>query len=509
MDAGITPSIDHGPGTVPHLLLDRVRRTPGAEAYTYPDRDEWHAVTWSDVYAAVVPLAAGLIARGVVAGERVAICAATSFSAILADLAIACAGGVAVPIYPATRDDETRTQTHRAGAVLTFADRPVLSSPVQHLDRLDDLAAEGRALLASDPGAVSRRIAALTADDPAWLIYTACDDGRTKGVCLTHRAATYGAVAVAQTGIVSPADRQLLWLPLAHVFGRALLLMGIRVGFPTAVDGRADRVADNLRATRPTFLGSVPHVLTKVCTLDSEDLGGRLRFAISGSARLSGEVIERFDRRGIPVLECYGITETAGPACANRPDMRRVGTVGVPLPGTRIRIDAAGELLIRSPGVMTGYDHDPAETAAALDSERWFHTGDLARIDADGFVTVTGRKKEVFKTSTGKYVCPAAISERFRAVLPGAELVVDGELRPYCVGLVFTSLPDPVVDAALDRLNTTLNRWEKVRRFSVIRTPLDTHDQSKAGRPIRERVLTRYATVTSGLYERGQFRNSG
>ncbi|MGN5235558.1 MULTISPECIES: AMP-binding protein [unclassified Rhodococcus (in: high G+C Gram-positive bacteria)] len=509
MGAGITPSTDNRPGTVPHLLLDRVRRTPDAEAYTYPDGDDWRSATWADVHAAVVPLAAGLIARGVVAGTRVAICAATSFSAILADLAIACAGAVTVPIYPATRDDETRTQIHRARAVLTFADRPVLSSPVQRLDRLDDLAAEGRALLSSDPEAVPRRIAALTADDPAWLIYTACDDGRTKGACLTQRAATYGAGAVAQTGIVSPADRQLLWLPLAHVFGRTLLLMGIQVGFPTAVDGRADRVADNLRATRPTFLGSVPHVLTKVCNLDSGDLGGRLRFTISGSARLSTEVLERFERRGVPVLECYGITETAGPACANLPGMRRIGTVGVPLPGTRIRISTSGELLIRSPGVMTGYDHDPAETAAALDSEYWFHTGDLARIDADGFVTVTGRKKEVFKTSTGKYVCPEAISERFRAVLPGAELVVDGELRPYCVGLVFTALPDPAVDAALDRLNATLNRWEKVRRFAVIRTPLDTHDRNEAGRPIRDRVLARYAAVASGLYEHGQLRNSG
>ena len=129
--------------------------------------------------------------------------------------------------------------------------------------------------------------------------------------------------------------------------------------------------------------------------------------------------------------------------------------------------------------------------------------------NSDGFVTVTGRKKEVFKTSTGKYVCPAAISERFRAVLPGAELVVDGELRPYCVGLVFTALPDPAVDAALDRLNATLNRWEKVRRFAVIRTPLDTHDRNEAGRPIRDRVLARYAAVASGLYEHGQLRNSG
>ncbi len=508
MGAGIAPSTDGEPGTVPHLLLDRVRRTPDAEAYTYPDHDGWHPVTWSEVYAAVMPLAAGLIARGVVTGARVAMCAATSYRAILADLAIACAGAVTVPIYPATRDDEARTQIHRAGVVLTIADRPVLSSPVQRLDRLDDLAAEGRALLASDPEAVSRRIEAQTADDPAWLIYTACDDGRTKGACLTHRAATYGAAAVAQTGIVSPADRQLLWLPLAHVFGRALLLLGIHVGFPTAVDGRADRVTDNLRATRPTFLGSVPHVLTKVCALDDKDLG-RLRFVISGSARLSSDVIEIFDRRGVPVLECYGITETAGPACANLPGMRRVGTVGVPLPGTRIGISEAGELLIRSPGVMIGYDHDPAETAAAIDTEGWFHTGDLARVDADGFVTVTGRRKEVFKTSTGKYVCPGAISQRFRALRPGIELVVDGELRPYCVGLVFTALSDPAVDAVLGRLNSTLNHWEKVRRFAVIRTPLDAQDRDEAGRPIRDRVLARYAAVVSGLYERGQFRNSG
>jgi long-chain acyl-CoA synthetase len=509
MGTGLAANTDGRPDTVPHLFLDRVRHSPDAEAYAYPDGGGWHRVTWSGVYTAVIPLAAGLIARGVVPGARVAMCAATSYRAILADLAIACAGAVTVPIYPATRDDEARTQIHRAGAVLTFADRPVLSSPVQRLDRLDDLAAEGRILLSSDPEAVSLRITALNGDDPAWLIYTACDDGRTKAACLTHRAATYGAAAVAQTGIVSPVDRQLLWLPLAHVFGRALLLLGIHVGFPTAVDGRADRVTDNLRVTGPTFLGSVPHVLTKVCALDVEDLGGRLRFVISGSARLSSEVIDRFDRRGVPVLECYGITETAGPSCANLPGARRVGTVGVPLRGTRVGISEAGELLIRSPGVMTGYDNDPAETAAAIDAEGWFRTGDLAHVDADGFVTVTGRKKEVFKTSTGKYVCPGAISERFRTLRPGAELVVDGELRPYCVGLVFTALPDPVVDAALGQLNSTLNHWEQLRRFAVIRTPLDEHDRDEAGRPIRDRVLARYASVVSGLYERGQLRNSG
>lgn len=492
-----------GPVTVPALLLDRVTRSPGSVAYLRPAGRHWRRSTWAEVREDVFELAAGLIARGVEPGMRVAICAITSYRSVLADLAVACAGAVTVPIYPATRGDEVRSQLLRARTVLGITDRAVPFAPFRSLDRLGELACEGRRLLARDPGAVSRRIAGLSADDTAAVIYTACDDGRTKGACLTHRGATYGARAVAQTGMISSADRQLLWLPLSHVFGRSLLFMAMHAGATTAVDGRADRVIGNLRSVQPTFLGSVPHVLAKIARLDRGELGGRLRFVISGSAQLPGEIAARLERLGVPVLEGYGITETSGPSCVNLLGAHRSGTLGRPLRGTEIRIADNGELLVRSPGVMTGYEDDPAKTGAALDAEGWFHTGDLAEIDADGFVTVTGHRKDTFKTSTGKYVGPTALAARWREVCPGAELVVAGELRPYCVGLVFGTAPESVVAAAVDRLNARSEPWEHIRRFATVRTPLDEADQDGAGRPIRGRVLARYAETVEALYAHG------
>ena len=495
---------DGFPATVPGLLLDRVSRSPDSVAYLCPDGDRWRPSTWTDVRREVFDLAAGLIGRGVGAGSRVAICATTCYRTVVADLAIACAGGVTVPIYPATRDDEVRSQIRRAHTVLTVADRPVAATDVLGIDGLDKLADEGRRLLRTDPDVVERRIAALSPDDEAALIYTACEDGRTKGACLTHRGTTYGARAVAQTGMISSSDRQLLWLPLAHVFGRSLLLMAMHTGVSTAVDGRADRVTANLRTVRPTFLGSVPHVLEKIARLERDELGGRLRFVVSGSARLSEDVARRFEQLGVPVLECYGITETSGPSCANLLGAHRPGTVGRPLRGTEVRIADTGELLIRSPGVMTGYHDDPAESAAALDADGWFHTGDLAEIDADGFVVVTGHRKDTFKTSTGKYVGPTALADRWRRMCPGSELVVAGELRPYCVGLVFTTAPEPVVAAALEQLDARSDPWERIRRFVTVSEPPETDDLDPAGRPIRDRVLARYASLVDEMYANGR-----
>ena len=495
---------DGFPATVPDLLLDRVARSPDSVAYLRPDGGRWRPSTWAEVRREVFELAAGLIGRGVEPGMRVAICATTCYRSVVADLAVSCAAGVSVPIYPTTRDDEARAQIRRAHAVLTLADRPVRATSLQRLDRLDELAAEGRRLFETAPDVVERRIAALSPDDPSAMIYTACEDGRTKGACLTHRGTTYGARAVAQTGMISSSDRQLLWLPLAHVFGRSLLLMAMHAGATTAVDGRADRVTANLRTVRPTFLGSVPHVLEKIARLERDELGGRLRFVIAGSARLAEEIRARFERLGVPVLEGYGITETSGPSCVNLLGAHRPGTVGRPLRGTEVRIADTGELLVRSPGVMTGYHDDPAETEAALDADGWFHTGDLAEIDADGFVTVTGHRKDTFKTSTGKYVGPAALAERWRRVCPGSELVVVGELRPYCVGLVFTTAPESVVAAAVEQLGDRSEPWERIRRFATVRRPLEDADLDAAGRPIRDRVLARYADLVEELYARGR-----
>ncbi|QIX51121.1 long-chain fatty acid--CoA ligase [Rhodococcus sp. DMU1] len=493
--------------TVPRLLLDRVARTPHAEAFRHPSGDDWTSVSWTEVAGRVTALAAGLIGRGIRPGAHVAVCAATSYEWILADLAIVCAGAVTVPVYPATPPTEVVALLRHSGSVLTFTDRPLPTAPVLHLDRLGELEAEGRRLLAADPGAVAARIAGVTPDHLATLIYTSASDGTAKGACLPHAAVTYEARAMASLGMLTPSDLQLLWLPLSHVFGRALLFVGVHLGVPTIVDGRADRVVQHLGEVRPTFLGSVPHVLGKIragVESGAADLG-RLRFVISGSARLDRPLAEWFEGAGVPALEGYGLTETAGPCCVNRPDSRRLGSMGRPLPGTQVRIAADGELLVRSPAVMSGYHDDAERTAAVLDRDGWFHTGDRAVVDDDGFVTLRARKKEVFKTSTGKYVAPVAVARRFRALLPGADLVVVGEHRPYCVGLVVPTsgraIPPAEAAAAVARLNAELGRWERIRRFTVLPAPLPPTEVDAHGHPLRERVLARCAEVVRRLYE--------
>ncbi|WP_420750016.1 AMP-dependent synthetase/ligase [Rhodococcus sp. O3] len=493
---------DAARGTVPRLLFDRVADTPDSEAYRFPDTGGWASVTWAEVGSRVTTLAAGLVARGVAPGARVAIRAATSYRAILADLAVACAGAVSVPVYAPTRDDEVRGLARHCDAALTVTDRGV-DAHVLHIDRLAELAADGDALLGTEPDAVDARIAEVTPDSAACLIYTACDDGSAKGAILSHGAVAYTARAMAEVGMIGPRDLQLLWLPLSHVFGRALLFVAMQVGLPTAVDGRADRVVENLRSVRPTFLGSVPHVLAKIgaaAAADTSALGGRLRFLISGSARLPRDLAKRFEDLGVPVFEGYGITETAGPVCVNRPDAHKPGSVGLPLPGTEIRIADDCELLIRGPSLMTGYHADPAATAAALDDDGWFHTGDCATIDADGFVSMRGRKKDVFKTTTGKYVAPNAIAERFRALCPGAEIVVVGEGRSHCVGLIFPGDHGAEVHAAVEQLNGELNRWERIRRVAIVDRPLGAGDRDETGAPLRATVLERFADVIDRLY---------
>lgn len=493
--------------TVPRLLFDRVARTPHAEAFRHPAGDDWSSVSWGEVGSRVTALAAGLIGRGIAPGAHVAVCAVTSYEWILADLAIVCAGAVTVPIYPATPPADVAALLRHSGSVLTFTDRPLLTTPLLYLNRLGELEDEGRRLLAADPEAVAARIAGVTPDHLATLIYTSSSDGTAKGACLSHAAVAYEARAMARLGMLTSSDLQLLWLPLSHVFGRALLFVGVHLGLPTFVDGRADRVVRHLGDVRPTFLGSVPHVLGKIRTgveSGAADLG-RLRFVLSGSARLARPLAEWFDGAGVPALEGYGITETAGPSCVNRPDSRRLGSVGRPLPGTQVRIAPDGELLVRSPAVMAGYHDDVERTAAAIDRDGWFHTGDRGAVDDDGFVTLRGRKKEVFKTSTGKYVAPAAVARRFRALLPDADLVVAGELRPYCVGLVVPMSDRPIppaeAAAAVDRLNADLGRWERIRRFIVLSAPLPPTDVDAHGHPLPERVLVRCADVVQRLYE--------
>ncbi|MGH7624534.1 MAG: AMP-dependent synthetase/ligase, partial [Gemmatimonadaceae bacterium] len=498
--------------TIGSLFRDRVARSADMEAFRYPRGTGWDSSSWREVAGRVDALAAGLIALGVEAEQRVAIASSTRYEWVLADLAVMCAGGATTTIYPSTIASEVAWIVADSGSCIVFAeDDGQIAKLREHRSEIPNVAkvvtldgtpdgdwiisfveleALGRARLEREPDVVTARIAATSPDDLATLVYTSGTTGRPKGVRLRHDSWTYLASAVEQLGILHTDDVQFLWLPLAHVFGKVLLLLPLQIGFPTAVDGTIEKIVDNLATIRPTFMGAAPRIFEKAyarvaTTVSSESpfrqrlfhwaehigrrfaavrrdggrpgvglvlrhaladrlvlrrirlrFGGRIRFFISGSAPLNRDIAEWFDAMGLCILEGYGMTESSAASFVNRLNAYRLGTVGLALPGTEARIAPDGEILLRGPGVMAGYHHLPDATAEAIDADGWLHTGDIGDIDAAGYLRITDRKKDLFKTSGGKYIAPSNIEAMFKSICPYvSQLMVYGEGRNFVSAL--------------------------------------------------------------------------
>ncbi|WP_107765410.1 AMP-dependent synthetase/ligase [Nocardioides terrigena] len=413
---------------------------------------------------------------------------------------------------------------------------------------LDQLAELGAAYLAEHPGVIADKAAAIAPEQLATLIYTSGTTGRPKGVRLRHKSWVYEGESIRVQNILDESDLQFLWLPMAHSFGKVLLSAQLACGFASAVDGRVEKIVDNCATVKPTFMGAAPRIFEKaygrIQTMQAaeggakekifnkafevglkvealkregksvplllklqhglfdklvfskvrERFGGRVRFFISGAAALNREIAEWFNAAGIVILEGYGMTENSAGATVNHPDDNRIGTVGRALPGAEVRIGDGDEVLLRGPHIMEGYHNLPEETHKALDSDGWLHTGDKGSLDADGFLTITGRIKELFKTSGGKYIAPPAIESKFKAICPYAsQFMVFGNERNYVIALV-TLDPDAMagwaaengmegksyteivnsdevkamVGGYVDELNTRLNRWETIKKWELL-----------------------------------------
>jgi long-chain acyl-CoA synthetase len=412
---------------------------------------------------------------------------------------------------------------------------------------LDELEELGRARLEEEPGVIDERIANTTGDSLATLIYTSGTTGRPKGVRLLHKSWTYEGAAIEAQNILTEDDLQFLWLPMAHSFGKVLLSTQLACGFATAVDGRVDQIIPNLAVVKPTFMGAAPRIFEKaharivlmqeheggakekifnkafevgikadrlkrqgksvplglklqyglfdklVFSKIRDRFGGRVRFFISGAAALNQDIAEWFGAAGILILEGYGLTETSAGAFVNHPDAYKFGSVGQVFPGGEVKLGEGDEVLIKGPNVMDGYHNLPEETAKTIDEEGWLHTGDKGSLDEEGFLTITGRIKELFKTSGGKYVAPPAIESKFKALCPYAsQFMVFGNERNFCVALV-TLDPDSIaewakendvsgdyaeivtsdkcrqmVEGYVDELNTQLNRWETIKKWDIL-----------------------------------------
>lgn len=596
--------IENRVASVARLFLDRVAATPASEAYRFASGDSWASVTWSQVGDRVRRQAAGLIALGIEREQPVAVASATRYEWVLADLAIMCAGAATTTVYPTTtaedvtfiisdsgsrvvfaEDDaqirklrDNRSQLPEVAKVVTI-DGTVDGDWVISLAELERLGAD---LLAAQPTVIDDRVAEITHDSLATLIYTSGTTGRPKGVRLLHSAWTYEAASVDTLGLLRPDDLQYLWLPLSHVFGKVLLTLPLQIGFPTAIDGRVDKIVDNLAVVRPTFMGAAPRIFEKaharivatghgeggikakifdrafdvgikvsrarqaghrpsalltvqhavadrlVFSKIRERFGGRLRYFISGSAALNRDVAEWFDAAGILILEGYGMTESSAATFVNRPSDYAFGTVGHPLPGTEVRIAADGEVLIKGPGVMAGYHNQDAATAEALDADGWLHTGDIGELAPNGALRITDRKKDMFKTSNGKYVAPSAIDATFKGICPYvSQLVIDGEGRSYCVALIALDADavhawanengmrgaafDQVATSEsfretmqgyVDTLNGQLNRWESIKKFAILNRELTVEDGeiTPSMKLRRKIVIDRYRGTLDALY---------
>lgn len=559
------------PQNVAMQFLDRVDASGDHEAFRFPQGDSWESVSWREVGERVRRLAAGLRALGLENEQRVGIASATRYEWILADLAIMCAGGATTTVYPTTGGEDTAYILGDSECRVVFAEDatqveklrdhkgelPALEKVVVFDEGLADndwvisletLATMGDGYLGDHPDAIETIAKEIQPDQLATLIYTSGTTGRPKGVRLLHRAWVFEGEAIKAQGLLTEDDLQFLWLPMAHSFGKVLLTTQLACGFATAIDGRVDKIVDNLGVVKPTFMGAAPRIFEKaharIVTMTEAEggakekifkqafkvgtevdrlrregkkiplplklqhglfdklvfskvrdrFGGRVRFFISGSAALNADIAAWFNAAGIVILEGYGMTENAAGATVNHPDDNRIGTVGSPFPGTEVRIGEGGEVQLRGPHVMAGYHNLPDATTEAFTEDGWLRTGDKGEFDADGYLRITGRIKELFKTSGGKYIAPPAIEAKFKAICPYvSQFMVFGAERNFVVALI-TLDPDAIAGWAeengmagasytdivrsekvramigdyVDELNGHLNRWETIKKWELL-----------------------------------------
>jgi long-chain acyl-CoA synthetase len=418
-----------------------------------------------------------------------------------------------------------------------------------------DLRELGVGALAGEPGMIEAAVAGIRPDSLATVIYTSGTTGRPKGVELTHSNWVFQGASIEALDIMHLDDVHYMWLPLAHSFGKVLLAAQYQIGLETAIDGRIDRIVANLPVVRPTLMAGVPRIFEKIyqganakakagggakakifdwafststsikakqragqspgplagaqmAVADKlvfskihELTGGRVRLFVSGSAALNADVARWFDAAGMPVIEGYGLTENSAAACIVRPDDLAFGTVGKPFPGTQVMIAEDGEILIRGPHVMRGYRNLPDVNAETLLPDGWLASGDIGQLDEGGHLRITDRKKDLVKTSGGKYIAPGAIAARFKVISPlASNLVAIANNRNYATALVsldpealekfaaanglsgdFATLSQSPevhanVQASIDELNAHLNRWETIKKFTILDRDLSEED---------------------------------
>jgi long-chain acyl-CoA synthetase len=522
---------------------------------------QWHDLTYTEVAEWVMELASGLVHLGIAPGDRVCVLSETRPEWSAVELAVLAAGGVVVPIYASSAPEECAWIIGDSGAVLLIAETTEQRAKV---DGIRDQAPALRDVIVMDDGGLAElrsqgrtsplpaelddRRAAIDPDDPTVIIYTSGTTGPPKGCVLTNRNFITMCRLTEELSYVLVDDVVYLFLPLAHVFAQIVHLSAMHVGATLAFyGGDATKIVPELAQVRPTYLPSVPRIFEKVYTAATagvpEDqlrqavkvglavrelqaagrplppdlaaafatvdpvfakvraiFGGRLRQALSGAAPISVEVLEFFTAAGVPVLEGYGMSESTGVGTVNTLTRHKLGSVGTfGIAGLQLKVDEDGEILMNGPHVFAGYWNNPAATAEVL-TDGWLHTGDLGEVDDDGFVTITGRKKDIIITAGGKNIAPANVENQLRQSRWISHAVVYGDRKPYLVALITLDQDEVVpwataqglpadlptlartpevqalIQQVVDEANSHFSHLSQVKRFTILDRDLSQDD---------------------------------
>lgn len=590
-DLNITDLLERQVAEDPENILFGRQFTPG----------EWTDVSAAEFRAQVVALAKGLVDKGVEAGDRVAIMAATRYEWTLLDFAIWYAGAVTVPIYETSSPSQVAWIVEDAGVKVVFAekaehekvvDRAVAQEKLEGLEHIFRIESDGATAggdlesLRAAGGDVSdelieERRAQAGLQEVATIIYTSGTTGRPKGCELTHgNFAELSLNAIASLKDVINRDAStVLFIPLAHVFARFISVICVASGARVGHTSDIKQLVDDLGTFRPTFLLAVPRVFEKIynaAMMKAEGdgkggifqkaaetaaawsraqeagrvpfglklkhalfdrlvysklrarMGGHVAHAVSGGSPLGERLGHFFNGIGVHVMEGYGLTETTAPITVNTPQRSRIGTVGRPLPGCAVRIAEDGEVLGKGVCVFRGYRNRPDLAAESFTEDGWFLTGDIGSLDDEGFLTITGRKKELLVTAAGKNVSPAQLEDQIRADAIVSQVVVVGDNRPFVAALVTLdaeTLPQwlearsipadtPIselvrrqdiidhIQSVVDGANETVSRAESIRTFRLLETDftIESGHLTPSMKIKRPTVLDDFSEVIEEIY---------
>ena len=578
-------------GNLTNLIAERGWFEPDRITMSKPLGDGWQPLTARQVEEEIRATAKGLVATGIQIGDRVAIMARTRYEWTILDFAIWYAGGCVVPIYETSSAEQVDWILNDSGSVGLIVETPthrelvntILPSHTRHVwvmteDVLDHLRTSGAGISDDE---IERRRNALLPETLATLIYTSGTTGRPKGVQLTHAnflAECGNVVEAANDLFLKPGGSTLLFLPVAHVFGRMVQIGAITAGLHLAhCSDPVGRLQPDLASFKPTFVLAVPRIFEKIYNgaearadaagkgkifrkaaevaiaySQAQDkrgfnplltlqhaifdklvygkirlaMGGAVEAAISGGAPLGSRLGHFYRGAGITILEGYGLTETTAGATLNITKNLRVGSVGRPIPGTSIKIADDGEVLIKGPIVMRGYWQNDAANQEVFDGP-WFKSGDLGRLDYEGFLYITGRKKELIVTAGGKNVAPAVLEDRLRAHPLVSQCMVVGDNQPFIASLITIDpdmlkgwiaannkagatidslVNDPdlhaVIQTAVDEANKAVSKAESIRKFTIL--PKDfsiANGEMTAKLSLKRHVIAEhYAAEISALF---------